>query len=132
MHCKSLRTAEHEQMNKVIGTNLRFLRLLNRLSQQKLADKLHLKFQQIQKYENGVNQVCAYRLLKLSEILKAPLEAFFDKDYISKMHQLNKITYEDGSVPVGKKFFDIYARQKTLTKQYDEAVLQDQLKGLNG
>ena len=48
------------------------------------------------------------------------------------MHQLNKITYEDGSVPVGKKFFDIYARQKTLTKQYDEAVLQDQLKGLNG
>ena len=128
MHNKSLRTNEHEQMNKIIGTNLRFLRLLNRMSQVKLAELLNVRFQQIGKYESGTNQLCAFKLFKVSQILNAPIQAFFDKDYIGNMHRLNKITYEDGTEPVGKKFFDIYARQKQLNTQLDEAIAMDELK----
>ena len=48
------------------------------VSQERLGDQLGLTFQQIQKYEKGVNRIGASRLFHISQILNAPVQYFFD------------------------------------------------------
>jgi transcriptional regulator with XRE-family HTH domain len=50
------------------------------MSQDKLADSLGLTFQQIQKYEKGVNRIGASRVFEISRVLGVPIQFFFD-DY---------------------------------------------------
>jgi transcriptional regulator with XRE-family HTH domain len=48
------------------------------MSQEKLADALGLTFQQVQKYEKGVNRIGASRLLHIAGILDVNIEFFFE------------------------------------------------------
>jgi len=48
------------------------------MTQQQLAGKVGIKFQQIQKYETGMNRVSASRLWEISESLEVPVSFFFD------------------------------------------------------
>jgi transcriptional regulator with XRE-family HTH domain len=48
------------------------------LSQEKVADALGLTFQQVQKYEKGMNRISASRLHQLASILQVPIPFFFD------------------------------------------------------
>ncbi len=48
------------------------------MSQERLGDALGLTFQQVQKYERGVNRVGASRLYDLSRVLDVPISFFFD------------------------------------------------------
>jgi transcriptional regulator with XRE-family HTH domain len=60
------------------GRRLRLLRLERNISQQHVADKLGVSFQQVQKYENGVNRISAGRLAQLSDIFSVPVTYFFN------------------------------------------------------
>ena len=60
-----------------VGQRIRILRLQSRLSQTALADQLGVTFQQVQKYERGVNRVGAGRLTKIAKALGVPVSAFF-------------------------------------------------------
>lgn len=48
------------------------------MSQERLGEALGLTFQQVQKYERGVNRVGASRLYDLSRVLDVPISFFFD------------------------------------------------------
>jgi len=48
------------------------------LSQQQLGEAVGIKFQQIQKYETGMNRVSASRLWDISETLGVPVTFFFE------------------------------------------------------
>jgi transcriptional regulator with XRE-family HTH domain len=48
------------------------------MSQEKLGRAVGLTFQQIQKYERGVNRIGASRLLQLSRVLGVPIAYFFE------------------------------------------------------
>ena len=48
------------------------------MSQEKLGEALGLTFQQVQKYERGVNRIGASRLYDLSRVLDVPISFFFD------------------------------------------------------
>jgi transcriptional regulator with XRE-family HTH domain len=48
------------------------------MSQEKLGDALGLTFQQVQKYERGVNRIGASRLFDLARLLDVPIGFFFD------------------------------------------------------
>ena len=48
------------------------------MSQDKLGDALGLTFQQIQKYEKGVNRIGASRIFEISRILDVPIQYLFD------------------------------------------------------
>ncbi len=48
------------------------------ITQQDLGAALGLTFQQIQKYERGMNRVGASRLFDISQILAVPVQFFFD------------------------------------------------------
>jgi transcriptional regulator with XRE-family HTH domain len=61
-----------------IGQRIRSRRLMLKMSQMELADVLGLTFQQVQKYEKGVNRVGGSRLQQLSAALKVPVMFFFE------------------------------------------------------
>lgn len=61
-----------------VGARIRLRRTLLGMSQERLGEALGLTFQQVQKYERGVNRVGASRLFDLSRILDVPISFFFD------------------------------------------------------
>jgi len=61
-----------------VGTRIRLRRTLMGMSQERLGEALGLTFQQVQKYERGVNRVGASRLFDLSRVLDVPISFFFD------------------------------------------------------
>ncbi|MCK5284725.1 MAG: helix-turn-helix transcriptional regulator [Alphaproteobacteria bacterium] len=61
-----------------VGQRLRIRRSLLGLSQEKLAESIGLTFQQIQKYERGMNRISAGRLYQFSKILSIPISYFYD------------------------------------------------------
>lgn len=69
---------EANEVDLALGRRVRTFRLRANLSQTELAGKLGLTFQQIQKYEKGVNRIAASRLVDIANALDAPLSAFFD------------------------------------------------------
>jgi len=61
-----------------VGSRVRLRRTLLGMSQEKLGDALGLTFQQVQKYERGVNRIGASRLFDLARVLDVPISFFFD------------------------------------------------------
>lgn len=61
-----------------VGSRIRLRRTLMGMSQEKLGEALGLTFQQVQKYERGVNRVGASRLFDLARVLDVPVSFFFD------------------------------------------------------
>src|SRR5689334_7355044 len=62
-----------------VGGRVRLRRTLLGMSQEKLGDALGLTFQQVQKYERGVNRIGASRLFDLSRVLDVPVAYFFEE-----------------------------------------------------
>jgi transcriptional regulator with XRE-family HTH domain len=61
-----------------VGARIRLRRTLMGMSQERLGESLGLTFQQVQKYERGVNRVGASRLYDLARVLDVPISFFFD------------------------------------------------------
>jgi len=61
----------------LVGNNIRILRLERGLSQSDLAERLGVTFQQIQKYEKGVNRIGSGRLARFSQVLGVSVGRFF-------------------------------------------------------
>jgi len=61
-----------------VGKRIRHRRWMVGLTQQQLADKVGIKFQQIQKYETGMNRVSASRLWDVAEALGVTISFFFE------------------------------------------------------
>jgi len=61
-----------------VGTRVRLRRMLLGMSQEKLGEHLGLTFQQVQKYEKGVNRIGASRLFDLAHVLGVPVQFFYD------------------------------------------------------
>jgi transcriptional regulator with XRE-family HTH domain len=76
-----LRPVPKKQANPIdaqVGNRVRIRRMLIGMSQEKLGDLLGLTFQQIQKYEKGVNRIGAGRLYEISRILGVPIDFFYE------------------------------------------------------
>jgi len=61
-----------------VGSRIRLRRTLLGMTQEKLGEALGLTFQQVQKYERGLNRIGSGRLYRLSQILDVPVSFFFD------------------------------------------------------
>jgi len=59
-----------------VGQRVRQRRWLFGMTQQQLAEKVGIKFQQIQKYETGTNRISASRLWDISEAMDVPVTFF--------------------------------------------------------
>ena len=61
-----------------VGKRVRHRRWMVGMTQQQLAEKVGIKFQQIQKYETGMNRVSASRLWDIAHALDVPISFFFE------------------------------------------------------
>ena len=63
--------------DKHVGARVRFARGLADMTQGELAFLIGVTFQQLQKYENGVNRVSVGRLWRIAAALNQPVEFFY-------------------------------------------------------
>ena len=61
-----------------VGKRIRHRRWMNGTTQQQLAEAVGIKFQQIQKYETGMNRVSASRLWDIARVLGVSVSFFFE------------------------------------------------------
>ncbi len=63
-----------------VGSRVRMRRLMLGMSQERLADRIGVTFQQVQKYEKGTNRIGASRLQTIAGVLAIPVSFFFQQD----------------------------------------------------
>ena len=68
-----------EAFDVQLGQRIRARRLWLGLSQTELGAALGLSFQQVQKYERGMNRISAGRLYQFAKILDVPINYFFEQ-----------------------------------------------------
>ena len=65
-------------IDRVVGQRIRWRRRELKLTQERLGELLELTFQQVQKYEKGVNRVSVGRLYEIAGVLGVPISYFFE------------------------------------------------------
>ncbi len=71
-------TKKANPIDAQVGSRVRIRRMLIGMSQERLGELLGLTFQQVQKYEKGVNRIGAGRLFEVSRILGVPIDFFYE------------------------------------------------------
>ena len=71
--------------DKTLGEKIRARRILAKMSQTELGEKLGVSFQQVQKYEKGVNKVGAVRLAEIAGALGESVGYFQNEGHVSKV-----------------------------------------------
>jgi transcriptional regulator with XRE-family HTH domain len=72
------KTKGPNRIDKHVGIRLRMRRIEMGMTQEKLAEAFGLTFQQVQKYEKGMNRIGSSRLHQAATILKIPVSYFFE------------------------------------------------------
>ncbi|EPE94595.1 helix-turn-helix domain-containing protein [Rhizobium grahamii] len=67
-------------IDSYVGSRVRMRRQLLGLSQERLAEQIGITFQQVQKYEKGLNRIGASRLQRISEVLSVSPSFFFEQN----------------------------------------------------
>lgn len=101
-----------------VGSRIRLRRTLMGMSQERLGEALGLTFQQVQKYERGVNRVGASRLFDLSRVLDVSISFFFDDmpEPIANLHGNHHTTRAAGGFAETQDSFgadDTMSRRET-------------------
>ncbi|WP_375619993.1 helix-turn-helix domain-containing protein [Bartonella sp. TS25HLJMH] len=102
-----------------VGKKIRLRRKMLKMSQKTLGQHLGVTFQQIQKYENGLNRVSAGRLMEISDILNVPI-AFFYADIITKQQP----PYHHDEIASNTEEYLLLKRFRVLTSIKQRAILQ--------
>jgi len=115
---KHVRARRADNRDAEVGRRVRSRRLECRLSQTELADKIGVTFQQVQKYEKGVNRIGAGRLQRISEALEVPISFFFGVTNGGAKSETGSATESvfgfmqtSGSVRIVKAFHKIKSRK---------------------
>jgi transcriptional regulator with XRE-family HTH domain len=94
--------------NKQIGIEIKRIREAHGMSQMELAEEVGVSFQQIQKYEKGINRISVERIQQITKALGTSVNTFFEKE----------------RVPVVSEPFDEYSPKGTLMDvTHEEAKL---------
>ena len=118
---KHVRARRADNRDAEVGRRVRSRRLECRLSQTELADRIGVTFQQVQKYEKGVNRIGAGRLQRISEALEVPISFFFGvgagggsvsaKETATSAESVFGFLQTSGSVRIVKAFHKIKSRK---------------------
>ena len=71
------------EIDILVGQRIRAVRRVRGVTQTELAEKVGVKFQQVQKYETGMNRVSCSRLVMIAEALEADPSFFIQPKEIS-------------------------------------------------
>jgi transcriptional regulator with XRE-family HTH domain len=73
-----------DSRDRAVAVRVRALRLARGMSQAELGGLIGVTFQQVQKYETGVNRIGAGRLQRIAEIFDVPLAALFGSPQLGR------------------------------------------------
>ncbi len=97
-----------------VGARIRLRRKLLGFSQHRLAEDLGLTFQQVQKYERGLNRVSASKLYEISRSLQTSVSYFFEglADHGSDVgdHEAERVVVEFLATPEGLELASLFPR----------------------
>lgn len=85
---KRMMESVEDPFNKMIGANLRYCRVLRKLSMSAVAEVIGVAHQQIYKYENGLNALTIFRLKQFADFFKEEIKNLINPDYIAIMSRL--------------------------------------------
>ncbi len=107
---KTKRTAQ-TNMSHIIGQNIKQLRELHHMTQEDIAIKLGISYQQVQKYEAGKNRISIESLMVLKQLYDVPYDFFLRQ----KKHHPNSI--EERSELLGMHISSLLKKVKTQNEQ---------------
>lgn len=86
-----------ENINKIIGNNVRYIRKLNKLSQEKFAEQIELSPQFVSDVERGLEGISLITAIKICNIMNcSPLVLFANlinfKNYNNEMDKFIKLS----------------------------------------
>lgn len=67
-----------DDVERHIGQQLKMLRISNKMSQKSLAEKLGITYQQVQKYEMGMNRISVARVWQFCKIFSVTPDFLFE------------------------------------------------------
>ncbi|MBY5914403.1 XRE family transcriptional regulator (plasmid) [Rhizobium leguminosarum] len=67
-------------IDSYVGARIRMRRQLLGMSQERLAEQIGVTFQQVQKYEKGINRIGASRLQRIADVLHTSVSFFFEQE----------------------------------------------------
>ncbi|AXA44342.1 MULTISPECIES: helix-turn-helix domain-containing protein [Rhizobium] len=67
-------------IDSYVGARIRARRQLLGMSQERLAEQIGVTFQQVQKYEKGINRIGASRLQRIADVLHTSVSFFFEQE----------------------------------------------------
>ena len=111
-------------IDSAVGQRIRQRRKSLGLSQTELAVRVGVKFQQVQKYETGVNRVAASRLWKIAETLKVPITFFFEDLEVAGFAEQKTSDSNDPSLPETSEMIKIFNRLPPAQKLAMSSFLQ--------
>jgi transcriptional regulator with XRE-family HTH domain len=96
-----------------VGRLIRFHRMNAGLSQTELGQKIGVSFQQVQKYEKGVDRVGAGRLTRIAEVLNVSVNTFFGKSVLDDVPDQKSVSVvQDLTVPGALRLVQAFGRIK--------------------
>lgn len=79
-------TRRSNVIDNLVAERIRTHRKKLGLSQSELAERLGISFQQVQKYERGINRVGAGRLFEIARLFEVPIQALFPEPQLPIKH----------------------------------------------
>ena len=64
-------------IDRLVGQNIRAFRTMRKMTQGALGERIGVTFQQIQKYEQGINRVSSSKLVEIAKVLDVHMSALF-------------------------------------------------------
>ena len=95
------------EFKKNIGETLKKYRLAANMSQMALAEKIGISYQQLQKYEKGIDNISVYRLKQICESLKIPTSSLLEG---RESEKIAEDISEYGHSKEEKTFLDLFRR----------------------
>jgi len=74
-----------KKVDKIVGGNIKRFRNAKGMSQSQLGDLLKITFQQVQKYEKGINSLAAARIPTFCEALEISLDQLFEGTGVGRL-----------------------------------------------
>lgn len=110
-------------IDKTIGARIKSRRIALKISQTSLAEAIGVRFQQVQKYESGVNRVSASRLLAVADTLDVRVSYFFQG--LGKVASDNSTDVTESAMNAlsNAHVAEILALVETLPDEQQQAVL---------
>lgn len=112
------------KVDKHIGSIIRTRRLLNNKSLKEIGERLGISFQQMQKYEKGINRLSSAYLFQIADLLNTPIENFFPDSNKGKSLKEEQESFQQGYATEGELTSLIKNYSKIESKEVRKKILE--------